>query len=248
MPDKQEHNRDSLIAMAVTVLAALLIFIFLYWGEIGLPRAEMAAASIPEIASEEELFIDPELLDVGEPASVTESEAAPEALGEPEPVQKEENVRIPEVKGTSKVKTPPEEKLATGKEPSPVSSREASSKQTKKVADPTAKAFSRNNGKSNGKSGAAGAGGSSTGTTGTANGWTFKGCPTPKVSLANKVTVKVKITVNEKGYVTNAKASGATAEINAECEHVAYQAHWEPSDPKNRRKASGTITFTIRPR
>lgn len=241
-----DSRRDSAIAAAVTFIAALLILLFLYWGEIGFSRADMAAASTPEIAEEEELFLEPELVDVGEPMPATEAQAAPEALGEPEKSEPTE-VRIPEVQGKSEERTPPKEKLVTQKDPSPVTSREPSSKQTKKVSDPTANAFSPHNGKPNGRNGSAGAGGNSTGVTGTANGWVFKGCPKPSVTLSNKVTVTVKITVNEKGYVTNAKASGATPEINHACEQVVYKAHWEPTDPKNRRKASGTITFTIRP-
>lgn len=250
-------NRDSLIAIAVTVLMALLIFCFLYWGRIGMPRADMAVASTPEI-SDEELFLDPELFeepeevkplkdDVGEPESETQTEAAPEALGEPEKAEQDQ-VRIPEVKGKSETKTPPKEKLNTQKKESPVKSQEPSGKENKKIKDPTANAFSPDNGKPTGRNGSSGAGGNSTGVTGTANGWTFKGCPKPSVSLSNKVTVKVKVTVNEKGYVTNATASGGTPEINAACVRAAKQARWEPSDPNNRRKASGTITFTISPK
>ncbi len=237
-----------MIATGVTILFALLLFVMLYWGEIGFSRAEMAAAATPEIAAEEELFIEPELVDVGEPSSPTEREAAPEALGEPDPKPQPEEVRIPEVKGESQVKTPPTEKLVTQKDPSPVKATEPSSKQTAKVSDPTAAAFSPNNGKQSGKSGSAGAGGTSTGTKGTANGWTFRGCPAPNVKLSNKVTVTVRVTVDEKGKVKSAKASGATPEINAACERAARQASWEPSDPSNRRTATGTITFTIQPK
>lgn len=246
-----QHKRDSLIATIVTILVALCLFIFLYWGEYGFSRADMAAASTPEIAQEEELFLEPEILetrqDVGEPESESNTEASPEALGEPEPVEPVEPIRIPEVKGPAPEKTPPTEKLVTQTKESPVSATTPSGKETKKVSDPTAGAFSPHNGSSTGKSGQAGAGGSGNGVTGNANGWTFKGCPIPSVRLTNKVSVKVTVTVDEKGNVTSAKASGSTPQINALCEQAAYKAKWQPNDPANRRKASGTITFTIFP-
>lgn len=252
-----KHRRDSLIAAGVTIVFALLLFCFLFWGEIGLSREEMAEASTPEI-SEEELFLDPELLetdpveprleDVGEPETDQNTEAAPEALGEPEKAEPKEPVRIPEVKGKSETKTPPKEKLISQTKESPVKTQEPSGKETKKISDPTANAFSPNNGKKTGRDGQSGAGGTSTGIVGTANGWSFKGCPKPSVRLANRVTVTVRVTVDEKGYVTSAKASGATPEINAACAEAAKKARWEPSDPNNRRKASGTITFTISPK
>ncbi|MDE6271823.1 MAG: hypothetical protein K2M31_02310 [Muribaculaceae bacterium] len=253
------NRRDSLIAAGVTIFVALLIFCFLYWGQVGMPRMDMAAASTPEI-DQEELFLEPDLLDeeqppmeakvedVGEPESETSTEAAPEALGEPEKAEPKEEVRIPDVKGKSETKTPPKDKLITQKQESPVKTQEPSGKETKKIADPTANAFSPHNGKKNGRDGQAGAGGSSTGITGTANGWSFQGCPKPSVTLSNRVTVRVNVTVDEKGNVTSAKASGATPEINAACRQAALQAKWKPSDPNNRRKASGTITFTISPK
>ncbi len=251
-------NRDSLIAIAVTVLAALFIFCFLYWGRIGMPRADMAVASTPEI-SDEEVFLDPELFedpeevkplreDVGEPETDEQTEAAPEALGEPEKAEPDENIRIPEVKGKSETKTPPKEKLNTQKNESPVKVTEPSGKETKKIKDPTANAFSPDNGKKTGRNGSAGAGGSSSGVIGSANGWTFKGCPKPSVSLTNKVTVKVQVTVDKNGNVTGAKATGGTPEINAACAQAARKARWEPTDPNNRKTASGTITFTISPK
>lgn len=252
----KDPGRDKLIAAGVTIIFALLLFIFLFYGKIGLSRGDMAAASVPETA-EEELFLEPELIDepepmiplaenVGEPESEENAQAAPEALGEPEKGEPKE--RIPEVKGVSETKTPPKEKLISQQKDSPVKTTEPSGKENKKVSDPAANAFSPHNGKKTGRDGSAGAGGNSTGVVGTANGWNFKGCPKPNVRLSNKVTVTVRVTVDEKGNVTSAKASGATPEINAACAAAARQARWEPTNPNNRRKASGTITFTISPR
>lgn len=238
---------DRWIAVVVTVVFALLLFLFLYWGEIGFSREDMAAASTPEIAADEELFLEPELVDVGEPEPETQTEAAPEALGEPDKAEPNE-VRIPEVKGKNEEKTPPKEKLVTQEKPSPITSKEPSGKQTSKVTDPTANAFNRDNGKATGKNDKSGAGGNSTGVTGSANGWVFKGCPKPDVKVSNKITIIVSVTVNEKGEVTDAVVkSNAQAEVKQKCKAAALKARWEPTDPKNKRKATGTITFTIFP-
>lgn len=243
-----KSNFDRMVAVGVTVLFALLLMLFLYFGEIGFSREDMAAASTPEIAAEDdELFLEPELIDVGEPDPEVEEQAAPEALGEPEKAPETE-VRIPEVKGDNPVKAAPKEKLVTQDKPSPVTATTPSGKETKKVSDPLAGVFSPNNGKPTGKAESAGAGGTSVGTSGTANGWVFKGCPKPSVAVKNKVTVTVKVTVNEKGNVISAKASGGTAEINAACEAAARQAKWNPTDPATAQKASGTITFTVVPK
>lgn len=254
--EDQHRRRDAFVAAGVTLIFAILLALFLYTGHLGFSRNDMAAASIPEIG-EEELFLEPELLDpdmtepklvdVGEPEAETSKEAAPEALGEPEKAEPDP-VRIPEVKGKSEKKSPPKEKLVTQKQESPVKSQEPSGKETKKVKDPTAGAFSPHNGRPSGRDASAGAGGTSTGIVGTANGWTFEGCPKPSVRLSNRVTVTVTVTVNEKGKVTSASAKGGTPEINAACVAAARQASWRPSNPDNRRRASGIITFTISPR
>ena len=242
-------RRDSLIAAGVTVLVALLLFVFLYWGSIGFDRRQLAESSIPEIGQEEEeLFLDPELLDVGEEESPVEAAPAAEAQGSPEVVPEPKPARAPVVKGEAEKPAPPKEKMITQKAPSPVKATEpkATDKELAKVEGKTAAAFP-DNGRPEGKNNSAGSGGSSVGRTGKANGWKFNGCPEPKVALRNKTVVTVTVTVDVNGRVTSAKARGGTAEIREACRRAALAATWTPTNPENKKTAHGTITFSIYP-
>ena len=87
--DGCSSRRDSLIAAGVTLLVALGVFLFLFWGEIGFDRSQSVQASIPETVpdeEEDELFLDPMLLDPGEEQSLMKDAAAAPAQGLPEVV------------------------------------------------------------------------------------------------------------------------------------------------------------------
>ena len=103
-------RRDRLIAAGVTVLFALLLFIFLFMGSIGFDRRQLAENSIPEFAQDEEdpeLFLEPELLDLGEENSTLQDAAAAPAQGMPEVVPEPVQTR-PVVKAEQAEKpTPP---------------------------------------------------------------------------------------------------------------------------------------------
>ena len=251
-------SRDSLTAAGITALAALLIFIFLYWGRIGVPRMVMAEASTPEIATlpvddeeEEEQFIEPRLVDPGEPESEKHAEPAPAQQGAPEVVaEPDPKVTSPVLKGDNPKPAPQKEKLVTQTKPQPVKSEAppATDKELQKVQSKTASAFSPDNGTPNGRDAATGTQGTSTGIAGNSDGWKFEGCPAPKVSLRNKTVITVRVTVNSSGRVTSATASGGNASLRATCEAAARQARWKPLDPNNTRTAKGTITFTITPK
>lgn len=247
-----EKRRDRIIAAGVTIIVALLIFIFLYFGEIGFDRRQLAEASIPEFAQEDdELFLDPELLDPGEEESHQETEAAAPAQGMPEVVPEPEQIR-PVVKAQKSEKpTPPKEKLVTQNKPSPVKSeapKAATDTEVKKAQSKTAGAFSPDNGQTSGRNNSDGSSGTSTGISGNSNGWKFLGCPAPDVKLRNRTVITVSVTVNSRGEVTSAHASGGTAQLRAACEAAARKARWKPLDAQNARTAKGTITFTITPR
>jgi outer membrane biosynthesis protein TonB len=246
------RRRDSLIAAGVTLLMAVLIFCFLFWGEIGFDRRQMAEASIPEIGQEEEeLFLDPQLLDLGEEESQLKDDAAAPAQGTPEVVEKPDpKVTSPRLKGENPKPAPPKEKLVSQTKPSPVKTTEpkATDKEVRKVQSKTAGAFSPDNGQPTGRNNSAGSAGNRTGIAGHSDGWKFLGCPSPDVKLRNKTVITVRVTVNSRGAVTSAVASGGNATLRAACEQAARAARWQPLDPSKARTAKGTITFTITPR
>lgn len=251
-PDGSEKRsrRDSLIAAGVTVLFALLLFIFLFTATIGYDRSRMAEASIPEIGQEEEeLFLDPMLIDPGEDNSPVEEAAAPEAQGSPEVKETPDETLRPVVKGENPKPAPPKEKLVSQKQESPVKATTppATDKEVQNAQSKVANAF-QNPGKTSGTNNAGGSGGSGAGISGNANGWKFMGCPAPKVTLSTKKTITVAVTVNAEGKVTSAKATGGDPKLHEACERAARQARWQPLHNEKGKTARGTITFTITPR
>lgn len=244
---------DRLIAVAVTVVFALLLFIFLDKGSLGFDRQKLAESSIPEFAQDEddpELFIEPELLDLGEENSTLDKAAAAPAQGMPEVVPEPISTR-PVIKAEQTDKpTPPKEKLVSQQKPSPVKTEtpKATDTEIKKAQSSTAGAFSPDNGQTAGRNNSDGSAGTSTGIAGHSDGWKFLGCPSPDVKLRNRTVITVSVTVNSRGAVTSAHASGGTAALRAACEAAARKARWKPQDPAKARTAKGTITFTITPR
>lgn len=251
MTDRQ--RKDSLIAGLITLVAVALLVLLLVFGKMSYDGRLLAEQSTPEIsiASEEnEELIEPELIrDLGEPDAVTHDEPAPAVKGEPEPDVKD-NVRKVEP-GPNPKPAPPVEKKVTTKKESPVKATTPSvtDEERKKVTSKMAKGFGGQNGMRTGKSSGTGAGGTGVGTSGAVNGRIFKGCPSPSVELAHKVTVVVDIVINADGNVISAKArrgGGAAGIIRSKCEAAARQAKWnaKPGAPD----AKGTVTFNITPR
>lgn len=250
---EDRQTRTRLTAAGVTVLFALLLFIFLYKGSIGFDRRQLAESSIPELAQNEddpELFIEPELIDLGEENSTQETDASAPAQGMPEPVPEPVQTR-PVVKAEKADKpTPPKEKLVSRTKPSPVKTQppKATDTEVKKAQSKTAGAFSPDNGQTAGRNNSDGSAGTSTGIAGHSDGWKFLGCPSPDVKLRNRTVITVSVTVNSRGAVTSAHATGGNASLRSACEAAARKARWQPRDPTNARTAKGTITFTITPK
>lgn len=245
MGDKKSR-RDSAIAAWVTMLVALVLLLVLYFGEIGFTHSRMAALSVPE--PEEELFLDPELLDLGEEESSAEVAPSPAPQGAPE--KSEEVTQQAVVKGEAEKPAPPKEKKVTGRDPSPVKAPEPQKRpkeEEKRVKDLTAGAFSPDNGRAEGRNDAGGTGGSSSGISGFAEGREFISCPKPQVRLRNRTVVKVRVTVEASGHVSSAKAvSGGDATLRQRCERAALGARWKAKE--GAKPTRGTITFTLIPR
>lgn len=245
----RQEKKDSMIASAVTFVAMLLIFLFLFFGAYSFSRELLAQESIPEIQpEEEELFLQPEILkDLGEEHAMHHDAPAPAFKGEPEP-SKTDNTKLV-VPGKNPKPAPPVDRLVDSKKENDVKSTEPSitKEEKQKVTSSVAKGFSGRNGAVEGKNGTDGAGGTGMGIHGVASGRTFKGCPTPDVYLRHKTTVRVNVVIDADGNVISASASGgASAQIRRACEQAARGAKW--SAKKGAGETRGTITFTITPR
>lgn len=247
----KSEKKDNAIAAVVTFVVTLIILLILFFGSLGFDRALSAASSIPETApeeEEEELFIDPDLLDLGEENAVSNDAPAPAFKGEPEPAE-EDKAEVVEP-GENPKPAPPVPKPITRQKESPVKATEPkiTDKERSKATSTVAKGFSGRNGVEDGKaSESVGSGGTGIGVAGNARGRTFLSCPKPDVTLRHKTIVTVNIVVDAAGRVTSASATGsASADIRRKCEQAARQARW--TEKKGAGETRGTITFTITPR
>lgn len=247
----KKEDKDRAIAAALTFLVTLVLLLVLFFGGISFDRQELAESSTPELLPpEEELFIEPELVDLGEETSVNHNtKPAPSLKGEPEPAP-EDHAEIvdPGEKPDPVVK--PVQKEITQKKESPVQ-KEAPSitdKERQKATSSVANKFAPKNGQTEGSDkGTSGAGGDGVGVSGNAHGRTFISCPKPDVALRHKTIVTVNVVIDAEGKVIEASATGsADATIRRKCEAAARQARW--SAKKGASTTRGSITFTITPR
>lgn len=249
---KPGEKRDSIIAAAVTFGVALIILLLLFILSLDFDREALATSSIPEIQDEEEIFLEPELLRLGDPDATRDEpgqDAAPQPPGEPDPA--DENQPEAAVHDTKpQVETP-----VTNKAPLVASNNNTeltspapkiSEEQQKRVKDVGGKFSSDNNGSPSGKESAySGSGGSGVSATGNIKGWKMISCPTSKISTSVKVTkVTVSITVSAEGKVTVHGATGGTKEQNNICKKWAAASKWQTN--ASAKSASGSITFTIK--
>lgn len=237
-------RRDSLIAAGGTIVAASLLFCFLYFGSVRFDLREAALASTPEIGLEEELFLSPELAEPGVDERDAEPGETPMMQGDAEPGERSE----PEVKRGSERPSPQREKLNTGKREEDVKSAEPAAREseTRKAQGRVANAFP-DSGHGWGRDNSSGSGGNSVGVSGNANGWKLIEAPHPKVAVSSRVVIEVDITVNAEGRVISAKASkGGNAGQRRACEEAAMRASWQPLNNSRRSTARGRITYTIK--
>lgn len=243
---------DSFIAASVTFLVALLLLLALFFCYLSFDNTNLTA-STPNIEQmeEEELFIEPEIIeDLGEPDAVEHDQPAPAFNGTPEQAETENTKLV--VPGKNDKPAPPVAKPISQQKESPVKATEPSktNEEKKTVTSKMSGKFSSQNGSENGKSGNNGAGGVGVGIAGSVSGRTFIGCPSPKVELQNKVVVVVNVTINSEGKVTKAtarsKSGKASDSILRACERAARSARW--TEDKATPSATGSITFTITPK
>lgn len=244
----KRYDKDRTIAASLTFLVALVILLILFFGGISWDRALLAEASTPELMEDEELFIEPELVELGEENAVNHDKPAPAMKGEPEPAP-EDKAEIIEP-GPKPEPAPPRPKLNTQKKESKMEVEEPSQtdKERQKATSSVANKFSPKNGAVEGTDkGTSGAGGTGVGVSGNAHGRSFISCPKPDVALRHKTVVTVNVVIDAEGKVTQATATGSSdASIRRKCEAAARQARW--SAKKGATSTRGSITFTITPR
>lgn len=248
----QREKKDSVIAAALTMALALALLLALWFGSVTFDRAGLAASSVPEIAPEEETFLEPELLpENGDAEEEAFDEEAPQAQGMPEKSETENPQKI--VKDENPKPAPPIEKLVTTKKESPVQATTPTKREqeAQKATSAVANKFAPRNGMAEGKFDASSTAAAGVAVSGKVSGRAFLGCPKPDVELRAKVVIRVELTVNAEGKVTEIRgASGISgspsAAIIAKCKTAAKGATWAAK--AGAAPAPGSITFTITPR
>lgn len=246
------EKKDSAIAAAITMIVTLALLLCLIFGKLSFDRQALAAASIPEIAPPEELFIEPELIpESGDHEEELNDDAAAQAQGQPEPAPEPEPEKV--VRAENPKPAPPVEKPVVQKKESPVKATTPSKRdqEEKKAKDAVAGKFSPRNGMAEGKFDGASTGTAGVGITGKLAGRAFMGCPKPDVTLTHKVVVRVELTVDAEGRVTEVRGASAVSGspdsgIIAKCKAAAKGARW--ASKKGAAPTPGSITFTITPR
>lgn len=247
-------KKASAIAAIVTFLTALVVLLLLFTLSLKYDREALAASSVPEIQDDEEIYLEPDLLEIDEFGDIkTEEtdESAPQPPGEPDPGVEEQPEMV--VRNPVKNPEPPvtnKPQLVADTKPSDVKSTppKTDTRNDKRIESISGKFKSDNNGSRTGsESGASGTGGVGVSKSGSVNGRSMLSCPTSTVYLNKKTTIKVEIVVNAAGNVVSARAvSGGTDTLRAACVAWAKGSKWSaaPGAPD----ATGSITFTITPK
>lgn len=245
-----KREKESVIAAAVTFVAALIILVLLFTLSLRHDREALAEASIPELQDEEPIYLDPEMLQIdmtGDENSQDIDEPAPQPPGEPDlaPEPSEElHVKAPE-KPEKPVSNKPE--LVADNKPSEVKTSKPEPTEDEKRVAKAAESFkkSQNNGSRTGRETAfSGSGGNGVGYSGNIGRKLLSASTWPVKITQKKVTVSVNVTVDADGNVTKATAvSGGTPNLRKEVEKMAKGFKW--SKEAGAKPVSGTITFTI---
>lgn len=247
------HRKDAMIAAAVTFAVALLLLLLLFFKSLHYDREALAETSTPELMDDEEIYLEPELLEVGNEGETDlkePEEAAPQPPGNPDPAEEEQPKQV--VKNLEPPKEEPvssKPKLISTPEPSDVktSTPKKNEDEARNIASSKVKFKTDNNGSPTGKEGAtSSSGGNGVSSSGALKGRQMISCPSWKVTVTSKTTVTVSVTVDANGNVTAATAkSGGTPNLRTQCEKMAKGSKWTPK--AGAAPATGTITFIVSP-
>lgn len=253
LPQDPRERRASIIAACVTFGAALVILVLLFILSVGDNRAALAQESIPELHDDEEIFLEPELLQMGndgEEELDLQEEAAPQPPGIPDQGETEQKVSVVQNTTPDNNNTSNQREVISTPKPSdvPAPKPKPSDEDNQRITNMGGNFNSPNNGAVNGQSSPnSGSGGNGVTASGVLKGRQMLSCNRNPIALKPGVTkgvVKVEVVVNAKGDVTSAKAISGPSELFAECERRAKNSKWSAS--KGAPDAKGTITFTIK--
>lgn len=243
-------KKDKIISIIATSVVAIMILMILLFTSIGQSIEELIAQK--EMIQEEEIFLDAELMNLGETKQIIDNDPAPKLQGEPEysDTPSEQLIERGENQTQSlqpqQVTQADESNLQTTQPP-------ATEQQESRISSSMRDRFNRPNGNNeDATANTNGSGGTGIGKTGNLKGRTFLGCSNPSISITKEVTVVVRITVNENGIVTNASflsdngPGAGNKRLRNACVNASKQAKW--SAKKGVATQTGTITWHLKPK
>lgn len=247
------HNerKDRTIAGIVALVITGLILLLLIFSKIG-GSLDSLLAENKIIEEEEEIFLEPELMNLGEPESMLNDEPAPRLQGEPEFSETPSDELVE--RGESQTPTTqPRQVTQTTESSVQATTPTATEREESRISTSVRNSFNRQNGDQSGTSqNANGSGGTGIGKIGNIKGRTFLGCGNPAITIAKEVTIVVRVTVDENGNVTSASFksdSGPGAgnkRLRDACVQASRNAKW--SAKKGTASQTGTITWRLKPK
>lgn len=242
------ERKDKIIAATTTAVVAIIILLFLLFSSIGQSIEELIAQQ--DLSQEEEIFIEPELMNLGETEQIRDNEAAPKIQGTPQHSETPSQELIEQ--GESSTPSIQARQITQTDESQVQTTPPPATEQESRISSAMRDRFNRPNGNENASSNENGSGNSGIGKTGNLKGRTFLGCSNPSISISKEVTIIVRITVDENGNVTNASFmsdSGPGAgnkRLRDACVKASKNAKW--SAKKGTATQTGSITWHLKPK
>lgn len=239
-------------AAVATIGISFLIIVVLLVSKLTWDKEFLTAENNPELL-QEELYIEAELLNIGEEnaKNIKEPLSAPAPLGQPEEAS-EANDKL-RVKGENSHFSQQREKLVSTDKESTVKQVEPQQTEKESKINSSVKNSFEKNGNSSGKETGSSIGTEDgIGTNGSLKGRKFEGCPTPSLKVQKAVTIVVSVTVNAQGSVVAAsflRDSGAgqgNSSLRNACVNASRKAKF--SAKSGAVEAKGTITWNLKPK
>lgn len=249
--NRSDIQQSRIAALAITLLTAVLIVLTLIYTRLGAINSEMMSKANDSVPENDEIFIDAEMYDPGQPEIKEDDQPSAAPQGEPEKGE-EENDRLTVKDDKLPKESAQQPKTVTQKQASDVKVKQTSNseKESKKISSKMGNAFAPHNGKTDGKQDGSGTGNVGLGVSGL-DGRKRLTDPVVKQFVEKQVTIKIRITVNESGRVTDASfvsdsgpGAGNSTLRNA-CLAASKRIKWSKKEGK--ATDTGILTYKLTP-
>lgn len=251
--DFLQRYKDKLIAVGVTLGVVIAIVLVLCFAAMRYEAHLVQASPTPDVVMDEEMFIEPEIIDLNHDGEdlITNADASQKveespAAGMPDPSPTPQPQARPKSTNPDP-NAPKRDTPATQQTPSPVKTTPAptSKEDEKRLSALTGMKNANNGSDTSHKQTSEGEKQGDVNASGSVSGRKMLSCPSRPTKIKEPVKVVVRIVVDADGKVKSARATSGPAAYRSLCEGWARASQWTPRE--NAPDASGSITFNIRP-